>query len=91
MKELMLRRFNVVLVQKSNIKFENEVANLGKINLNESIEHIFYFSNISNAPSVIYNVEATCGCMGGKLTCSNITRRKRFHKCSFKRFVYWIF
>ena len=63
MKELMLRRFNVDSCAKSNIKFENEVANLGKINLNESIEHIFYFSNISNAPSVIYNVEATCGCM----------------------------
>ena len=31
MKELMLRRFNVDSCAKSNIKFENEVANLGKI------------------------------------------------------------
>lgn len=63
MKELMLKRFDVDSCANSNIEFENEVANLGRINLNESIEHIFYFSNISNTPSVIYNVEATCGCM----------------------------
>lgn len=63
MKELMLKRFNVDSCANSNIKFENEVANLGRINLNESIEHIFYFSNISNETSIIYNVEATCGCM----------------------------
>lgn len=62
-KELMLKRYHVDYFAKSNIRFENEVADLGKINMNGSKEHIFYFSNISNTTSVIYNVEATCGCM----------------------------
>ncbi|MDD3038302.1 DUF1573 domain-containing protein [Bacteroides sp.] len=61
-KELQMKRCHIGSNEKSNLVFDNNIANLGKIEFNDSIERTFYLLNKSKVTSIIYNVETTCGC-----------------------------
>lgn len=61
--ELQLRRYHLNLNSKSKIVFEEKSFDFGKIKLNDSIQHIFYYTNKStNNPAIIYDIVTTCGC-----------------------------
>jgi hypothetical protein len=44
------------------IAFEHEVYNFGTVEQGAEIRHSFEFTNKGNAPLLISNVKATCGC-----------------------------
>ena len=44
------------------MKFEEEVYDFGTITAGETVEHEFTFKNTGNAPLVISNARASCGC-----------------------------
>ena len=46
----------------AQMKFENSSYNFGDLYQGEKVEHIFSFINIGNAPLILNNVLATCGC-----------------------------
>ena len=49
--------------QKAAIKFEEETFDFGNIKeVNSPVEHKFVYTNVGNAPLVIDNVRASCGC-----------------------------
>ena len=46
----------------AQMKFENSSYNFGDLYQGEKVEHVFSFINIGNAPLILNNVLATCGC-----------------------------
>lgn len=44
------------------IEFENSVYDFGTIKEGKVVEHIFKFKNIGNAPVILAQVSASCGC-----------------------------
>lgn len=46
----------------AQINFEKPSFSFGDLYQGEKVEHIFSFTNIGNAPLVLNNVLATCGC-----------------------------
>lgn len=43
-------------------KFEEETHNFGKITLGKPVTYVFTFTNAGNAPIIVSNAEASCGC-----------------------------
>ena len=46
----------------AQMKFENSSYNFGDLYQGEKVEHVFNFVNNGNAPLILNNVLATCGC-----------------------------
>lgn len=77
-KELQLRRHHLNINTESNIVFEETSYDFGKIRLNDSTKHIFYFTNkTTNTPAIIYDIETTCGCTVATWTNAPIPPKRR--------------
>ena len=46
----------------SVVKFQEKTYNFGKIKQSVTVKHDFNFTNISNAPVIVENAIASCGC-----------------------------
>ena len=44
------------------IKFEEKVKKLGKVNQNLKLKFTYYFQNVGNSPLIINDAQVTCGC-----------------------------
>lgn len=47
---------------KTQIKFEEETFDFGKIKQGNMVEHVFKFQNVGTAPLIISDARASCGC-----------------------------
>lgn len=52
----------VVIEEKAKISFENATHDFGNINEGDTVETTFEYTNSGNAPLVIKNIKASCGC-----------------------------
>lgn len=46
----------------AEIKFENNVLDLGTVKLNQEVTDTYTFKNVGKKPLVLYNVVAACSC-----------------------------
>ena len=54
--------FLALTVNAQEFKFETETIDYGKITQGSERKRVFEFTNVGDAPLIIKNVKATCGC-----------------------------
>lgn len=56
------RNEEVSKMPKTNIAFEQDHFNFGKVKMGEKVRHAFKFKNIGENPLMISDAQASCGC-----------------------------
>lgn len=54
--------FIALAANAQEFKFESETIDYGKVALGSEGKRVFEFTNVGDAPLIIKNVKATCGC-----------------------------
>jgi hypothetical protein len=70
----------------AEFKFDAEIHDFGKIQLDKPVTYTFNFTNTGDAPLIISKVEPTCGCTVGEFTQTPVKKgEKGFIKVTVKK------